>query len=52
MGVRPPFDSSAERAAALASWLHTHDHHRSHTSLGGQPRISRMAVNNGAGHYG
>jgi transposase InsO family protein len=46
-----PFDSSAERAAALPGWLHTYNHHRSHTALAGQPPISRIAVNNPAGHY-
>ena len=43
------FDSSAERAAVLPQWLHTYNHHRNHTALGGQPPISR--VNNPAGHY-
>ena len=46
-----PFDSSAERAAALPGWLHTYNHHRSHTALAGHPPISRIAVNNPAGHY-
>ncbi|WP_336032658.1 integrase core domain-containing protein, partial [Geodermatophilus sp. FMUSA9-8] len=46
-----PFTSSAERTAALPGWLHTYNHHRSHTALGGQPPISRTTVNNGAGHY-
>ena len=46
-----PFDSSAERAAALPAWLHPYNHHRSHTALGGQPPISRTIVNNAAGHY-
>ncbi len=46
-----PFDSSADRAAALPGWLHTYNHHRSHTALGGRPPISRTAVSNGAGHY-
>jgi len=46
-----PFDSSAERTAALPAWLHTYNHHRSHTALGGHPPISRIAVSNGAGHY-
>jgi transposase InsO family protein len=46
-----PFDSSAERAAALPGWLHTYNHHRSHTALGGQPPISRATVNNAAGPY-
>jgi transposase InsO family protein/transposase-like protein len=44
-----PFDSSAERAAALPEWLHTYNHHRSHTALAGLPPISR--VNNATGHY-
>jgi transposase InsO family protein len=46
-----PFHNSAERAAALPDWLHTYNHHRSHTALGGQPPISRTTVNNPAGHY-
>jgi transposase InsO family protein len=46
-----PFDSSAERAAALPGWLHIYNHHRGHTALGGQPPISRTTVSNGAGHY-
>jgi transposase InsO family protein len=46
-----PFGSSAERAAALPGWLHTYNHHRSHTALGGQPPISRTTLSNAAGHY-
>jgi transposase InsO family protein len=46
-----PFDSSQERAAALPDWLHTYNHHRSHTALGGQPPISRATVSNGEGYY-
>jgi transposase InsO family protein len=50
-----PFDSSAERAAALPGWLHTYNHHRSHTALGGHPPISRIPVqipvSNATGHY-
>lgn len=46
-----PFDSSAERTAALPGWLHTYNHHRTHTALGGLPPISRATVSNGAGHY-
>ncbi|MGY1686456.1 IS481 family transposase, partial [Geodermatophilus sp. SYSU D00867] len=42
---------SAERAAALPAWLHTYNHHRSHTALDGQPPISRTTVSNAAGHY-
>jgi len=44
-----PFTSNQDRAEALPSWLHTYNHHRTHTALGGQPPISR--VNNGPGHY-
>lgn len=44
-----PFTSNNERAAALPRWLHTYNHHRSHTALGGHPPITR--VNNAAGHY-
>jgi transposase InsO family protein len=44
-----PFTSNDERAAALPSWLHTYNHHRSHTATGGHPPITR--VNNAAGHY-
>ncbi len=45
-----PFHSSDERAAALPDWLHTYNHHRSHTALGGQPPISRIVVSNAAEH--
>ena len=44
-----PYTSNAERTAALADFLHTYNHHRCHTALGGQPPISR--VNNPAGQY-
>jgi transposase InsO family protein len=43
------FNSGDERAAALPQWLHTYNHHRGHTALGGQPPISR--VNDLPGHY-
>ena len=46
-----PFTSSQERADALPAWLHTYNHHRTHTSLGGRPPISRVPVNNLTGHY-
>ena len=35
------FTSNNERAAALAPWLHTYNHHRRHHALGGHPPISR-----------
>ncbi|MGW2779630.1 IS481 family transposase [Streptomyces olivaceoviridis] len=44
-----PYTSNAERTAALADFLHTYNHHRCHTALGGRPPISR--VNNAAGQY-
>lgn len=46
---RRVFTSSARRAAALDTWLHTYNHHRAHTALGGSTPIQR--VNNVAGHY-
>ena len=44
-----PYTSNTERTDALADFLHTYNHHRCHTALGGQPPISR--VNNPAGQY-
>ncbi|MGW6723354.1 integrase core domain-containing protein, partial [Streptomyces sp. NPDC054995] len=44
-----PYTSNNERTAALAEFLHTYNHHRSHTALAGQPPITR--VNNPAGQY-
>lgn len=42
------YRSEAERTAALDDWLHTYNHHRYHSALGGPP-ITR--VNNLASHY-
>ncbi|WP_248495981.1 IS481 family transposase [Streptomyces sp. PLM4] len=44
-----PYTSNHERTTALSDFLHTYNHHRCHTALGGQPPISR--VNNAAGQY-
>ncbi|EDY61840.1 transposase [Streptomyces pristinaespiralis ATCC 25486] len=44
-----PYTSNTERTDALANFLHTYNHHRCHTALGGKPPISR--VNNAAGQY-
>jgi transposase InsO family protein len=44
-----PYTSNEQRTAALADFLHTYNHHRSHTALSGQPPITR--VNNAAGQY-
>jgi transposase InsO family protein len=49
MGYVRPYISNAERTAALADFLHTYNHHRGHTALGGHPPISR--VNDAAGQY-
>ncbi|HEX9994095.1 MAG TPA: IS481 family transposase, partial [Acidimicrobiales bacterium] len=43
-----PYRSEAERTAALDTWLHTYNHHRHHTAIGGPP-ITR--VNNLPAHY-
>lgn len=44
-----PYTSNTERTAALTDFLHTYNHHRIHTALGGHPPITR--VNNPAGQY-
>jgi transposase InsO family protein len=43
-----PWNSDAQRTRALARWLHTYNHHRHHTAIGGPP-ISR--VGNVPGFY-
>ena len=44
-----PYQTNAERTAALDDWLHLYNHHRAHTALGGHPPISR--VNNAPNSY-
>jgi transposase InsO family protein len=44
-----PYHTNHERTIALDQWLHTSNHHRAHTALGGHPPISR--VNNGPASY-
>lgn len=44
-----PYRSEAERRAAFTDWLHTYNHHRGHTALGGHPPASR--VPNLSGQY-
>ncbi|WP_405986100.1 IS481 family transposase [Streptomyces sp. NBC_00872] len=44
-----PYTSNHERTQALTDFLHTYNHHRCHTALGGHPPITR--VNNPAGQY-
>ena len=43
------FTSEAQRRRRLDTWLHTYNHHRCHTALGGQPPITR--VDNLSGTY-
>jgi transposase InsO family protein len=43
------FTSEAERRRRLDTWLHTYNHHRCHTAIGGQPPITR--VDNLSGSY-
>lgn len=44
-----PYTTNEQRTAALTDFLHTYNHHRSHTALGGHPPITR--VNNPPGQY-
>ncbi|WP_405987340.1 IS481 family transposase [Streptomyces sp. NBC_00872] len=44
-----PYTSNHERTQALTDFLHTYNHHRCHTALGGHPPITR--VNNPADQY-
>jgi transposase InsO family protein len=43
------YPSEQARRAALPAWLHTYNHHRPHTAIGGQPPISRLT--NLSGQY-
>ena len=36
------YNSESARRAALPAWLHTYNHHRPHTAIGGQPPITRL----------
>jgi transposase InsO family protein len=36
------FTSEADRRAAFPGWLHTYNHHRPHTGIGGHPPVSRL----------
>jgi len=40
-----PYQSSAERAAAMPAWLCSYNSRRPHSALGGQPPISRLKDN-------
>jgi len=41
--------SDTERCEQFPIWLHTYNHHRGHTALGGQPPATRLP--NLSGHY-
>ena len=43
------YTSDTERCEQFPIWLHTYNHHRGHTALGGQPPVSR--VPNLSGQY-
>ncbi|OUZ03077.1 IS2 transposase TnpB [Mycobacterium avium subsp. paratuberculosis] len=43
------YRSDTERCEEFTTWLHTYNHHRGHTALGGQPPASR--VPNLSGQY-
>ena len=36
------YDTEDARRAALPGWLHTYNHHRHHSAIGGKPPISRL----------
>ena len=40
------YRSEHKRTAALADWIHTYNHHRNHTAIGGPPisRATNLAV--------
>jgi transposase InsO family protein len=44
-----PYLSDTERCEAYPTWLHSYNHHRGHTALGGHPPASR--VTNLSGQY-
>jgi transposase len=37
-----PYTSEAERRNAYPHWIHTYNHHRGHTALGGKPPATRV----------
>ncbi len=37
-----PYESETQRRQQLDIWLHTYNHHRCHTAIGGQPPITRV----------
>ena len=43
------YSSETERRSALPAWIHSYNHHRAHSAIGGQPPIARL--NNLPGHH-
>jgi transposase InsO family protein len=43
------YDSEAARRQTLPAWLHSYNHHRAHSAIGGLPPVSRL--NNVPGHH-
>jgi len=43
------YDTENARREALPGWLHTYNHHRHHSAIGGTPPITRL--NNLPGHH-
>jgi transposase InsO family protein len=41
-GYAKAYHSESARRRALTSWLHTYNHHRPHTALGGRPPVTRV----------
>jgi transposase InsO family protein len=46
------YRSEQERIDALADWIHTYNHHRNHTAIGGPPisRVHNLAGQHSPGH--
>ena len=43
------YDSENQRRAALPLWLHSYNHHRAHSAIGGKPPVTRLT--NLPGHH-
>ncbi|WP_157900675.1 integrase core domain-containing protein, partial [Mycobacterium rhizamassiliense] len=43
------YESTEHRNDALPGWLHSYNHHRAHSALGGQPPVTRLT--NLPGHH-
>ena len=41
---KQPYETNQQRRQALPGFLHTYNHHRPHSSLGGQPPITRLVT--------